>query len=504
MNIFVLFKVNGLLLLLFSTLITIPLSLAISDGEDISPWLYTLGACISLGLLGFTIGRKSNAQRDLNIKEGVASTTLFWTLTSLTSALAIWLSIPEVNFLQAWFESMSGLTTTGSSIFGGYINADGEQAGVSIESLPPSILLWRAMLQWVGGIGIIVISIALMPLIMGASGFQLYRAELPGLTADRLTPRLTSSAKILLGTYIGLSVLIAIALMLCGTDPFDAACHAMTTISTGGYSTLDDSVEGLKSNAAEWVIILGMFIAALNFTLLIQCIRGKSLSIWRNTETRTFIIFTFTAWVLIVFTLHRQSQIYHNHPHDLIRDSLFQVVSIISSTGFGSGYDSCPESWAAWPQTCILILIVCMICGGCAGSTAGGMKIIRVIVLFKCIKGELRRHMEPKRVTSIQLNNQPLPQRVVTQVYAFLILFCLSLIFGTLAFCWLGHPIDTSFSATLTALSNIGPGLGEIGPSMNFGAFDRPSLLLSIFLMLLGRLELMTVLVTLNPYNWRR
>ena len=499
----VLLKVNGLLLLFIAPLTLSPMWYAYAHNEAITPWFITFSAFVCCGLIGVILGRKSDVQKELNIKEGVASTTIFWLVTSIIASLAFRLSVPQITIFQAWFESMSGLTTTGSSIFGGHLDANGNQTGVMIEALSHSVLLWRSMLQWIGGIGIIVISIALMPLIVGRSGFQLYRAELPGLTADRLTPRLTKSAKILLGMYVGLTVLIGLLLYCCGIDSFDAACHAMTTISTGGFSTFDNSAEGLNSTAAEWVIIAGMYVAALNFTLLIQLLIGRTGPLFRNAEAKVFTYFILISWAIVVSSLSWHSDIYQNNPHDLARDSLFQVVSIISSTGFGSGYDSCTASWDAWPQSAIMILIICMIFGGCAGSTAGGIKIIRLVVLAKCIRGELRKYMEPKRVTPIHLDKKEIPAHVISQVHVFLTLFACSLLLGTVLFCLLGHTMSSSFSATLTALSNIGPGLGEIGASKNFGHFDSPSLVLSTMLMLLGRLELITVIVTFKPSNWR-
>ena len=504
MNIGIIAKINGMLLILLGVLTGIPLLLAHYGSENIMPWLWCAGTFIGVGGLGILAGYKSDAQKDLGIREGIAITTLFWLAASLIAAIAIWLDVPRTSFIQAWFECMSGLTTTGSSIFGSVLDENGVETATPIASLPASILFWRSLLQWMGGIGIVVISIALIPLLIGKSGFQLYRAEIPGLSADRLTPRLSTTARILVGFYFGVTMAITLALMLCGANFFTAICHAMTTISTGGFSTFDNSAEGLNSSAGEWVIIAGMFVAGLNFSILIQCLRGKPLTLWKNSEARTYTYMIIIGWFIIAASLYTQSRFYDDSRQDLIRDSLFQVCTICTSTGFGSGYDTTPASWDAWPPTAVMVILVLMFCGGCAGSTAGGFKVARLLVLFKSVRRETRRYYEPARVTPITISGQQLNDRTIFQVNAFLFLYIASISLGTLGFALLGNNPATSFTATLTAISNIGPGIGEIGPSNSFRGLNDSSLLLSIWLMLLGRLELLTVLLTFYPKSWRK
>ena len=504
MNIGIISKINGMLLILLGVLTGIPLLLAHYESEDITPWLWCAGTFICVGGLGIFAGLKSDAQKDLGIREGIAITTLFWLAASLIAAIAIWLDVPRTTFMQAWFECMSGLTTTGSTIFASVLDENGVETATPISSLPASILFWRALLQWMGGIGIVVISIALIPLLIGKSGFQLYRAEIPGLNADKLTPRLSTTARILVGFYMAMTLVITLALMLFGTSFFNALCHAMSTVSTGGFSTFDNSAEGLNSSACEWIIIFGMFVGGINFSILLQCLRGKPMSLWNNTEARTYTYMIIVAWAIIALCLFFQSDFYDDNRHDLIRDSLFQVCTIITSSGFGSGYDTTPTSWDAWPPTAMMVIIVLMFCGGCAGSTAGGFKIARIIVLFKSIRRETRRYYEPARVTPITINGQQLNDRTIFQVNAFLFMYIASVALGTLGFALLGHTPSTSLTASLTAISNIGPGIGEIGPSKSFRTFNDASLLLSIWLMLLGRLELLTVLLTFYPKSWRK
>lgn len=503
MNAGIIFKITGILLLVPGGMAIVSLLLAQAEGETIAPWLWCTGVYLCCGMTGLLLGRRTDAKRDLGIGEGIAVTTLFWLSASMIGGIAIWLNVPHCTYMQAWFECMSGLTTTGSTIFGSH-TVNGQEQGVLIAALPNSILFWRSALQWMGGIGIVVIFIALIPLLLGGSGFQLYRAEIPGMSTDRLSPRLSTTTRILVGFYLTATLVLIVALLLCGTRFFDALCHAMTCISTGGFSTYDNSIEGLDSHAAEWVIIVGMLFAGINFSLLIQFLRGKPLILWQSSETKAFLSLVIIAWAMVCISLALQSDIYDNNKSDLIRDSLFQVVSLSTSTGYGTGYSSHPLSWDAWPPVAIIILLLLMFCGGCAGSTAGGMKMARVLVLIKTMRREIRRYAEPQRVTPMVMDGKKLNDRTIMQVNAFAIIYGFTLALGCIGFTLLGHSPSIAFSASLTALSNIGPGLSDIGASGNFRAFDDVSLGLSILLMLLGRLELMTVLVTLNPGSWRK
>ncbi|NRA40311.1 MAG: TrkH family potassium uptake protein [Planctomycetes bacterium] len=504
MNPAVIAKVLGMLLIVLGCISAVPITAALYSAEDIAPWVIMALVFFVSGISLLIIGRKSIPEKDLGISEGMAITTLFWTISSAISAIGLWHASPGIGFIHAWFESMSGLTTTGSTIFGSHINDAGIEIGTLIVDLDNSVKIWRALLEWMGGIGIVVISIALIPLLIGGSGFQMYRAEMPGLSADRLAPRLATTARIILGLYVIFTALISIALYLSDVPLFHAICHAMTTVSTGGFSTFDNSVEGLQSHAAEWIIILGMILGAINFSIIVSSIRGKPLSIWHNSEARTFLCLLLIAWAAVAVSLGCCDDLYAGHTGDLIRDSLFQVVSIGTSTGYGTGYDTHPEAWTAWPSFAVCIIIMCMICGGCAGSTAGGMKLVRILIAIRACRRELRRFMEPARITPMTLDNRPINDRIVLQVAAFIALYAFSFILGGLALAMCGNSLEVSFSASLSAISNIGPALGDVGPSRNFRGLNQPSLCISIFLMLLGRLEFFGVLMTLRPKHWRR
>ena len=491
-------KVIGLLLLVLGLLAFVPLGAAWYSDQALLPWIIMALSFLGTGCALAFIGRKTNTERDLGIREGVAVTTLFWITSSLLASLGIYFAHPSSSFIQAWFEAMSGLTTTSYSIFGA---SDSEHA-FSLSQLDNGILIWRALLQWLGGIGIVVISIALIPLLVGGSGFKMYRAEMPGLSADRLSPRLATTAQIILGVYLVFTLLITVLLVICGVSPFHAICHGLTTVSTGGFSTFDNNIEGMNSHVAEWILILAMIMGALNFSLLLTALRGKPLSILRNTEARAFLIILLCAWAICAVSLSWQSDIYTN-THDLLRDSLFQVCSLGSSTGFATGFENDPAGWNAWPSACIIVIIGLMICGGCAGSTAGGIKVIRLLLSIAAARRELRRFIEPARVSSMTIDNRKVDDPVLLQVAAYVAVFGVTIAIGTLAFAFLGNDLKVSFSAALTSVSNIGPGMGDIGGTGGFRNLNDASLCMSTFLMLIGRLELLGALMILRPKHWR-
>ena len=507
MNIPIIARVLGALLVFLALFWAYPLGVAWFHDEPLMPWYIMNGVSIlgGLGLMAFGLRARD---KDMSMREGIAVTSLAWVAASLVSALGIQLAVPEATWMMCWFEAMSGFTTTGSSVFGSHI-VDGQEIGVLIGELPKGVLMWRSLMQWMGGLGIVVFSLAIIPLLMGGSaGFQMYRAEVPGLTADRLAPRLASTARILLSVYCILTIVVAVALFACGVSPFVAINHACTTIASGGFSTYDDSVGGMNSAAAEWVIIVGMFAAGLNFSLLIGAIRGRLKRIWDNTEARVYILLVLSVWLIImgihsVFD-HEYANNLSGKVHELARDSLFQIVSLVTSTGYGTGFEHHPLSWDSWPGSAKILLLGLMICGGCAGSTAGGAKLVRFIVAWKACRRELRRYLEPARVTPISLDGHPIPDRMVLQVVGFLMIYFASWLVGTFMLTLLGNDLNIACSAALTALSNIGPGIESIGPAGNFRTMNDASLGVSVFLMLLGRLEFFGVLITLMPRHWRK
>ncbi len=513
MNRSIIAKALGALISVLALLTAIPLWIdttwaktASADGLPVlpataTPWLTTMITGLVIGIGLWLSGYKAKAS-DMGIKEGMAVTTLSYIFGSMVAGLGISLAAPGTPFIHGWFEAMSGLTTTGSSIFGGWTDTTGMAQGYAIEQLTYGLLAWRALLQWMGGIGIVVISLALIPLLVGGSGFQMYRSEVPGLSADRLAPRIANTARILLSFYCTFTALCMVLMLACGVSFFDAFCHTLAAVSTGGFSPYDNSVSGLANFAAEWVLILSMFCAGLNFSLLITALRGKPLRIFQSTETRIYTGIIIIAWILLIIIVGCGSNDYHDHPGELIQDCLFKVVSLGTSTGFGNGFEFSPLGWAGWPPAALITIVTIMAIGACAGSTAGGLKVIRVVIAWLACRRELRRFMEPARMTPVNVDGTHIQDRTILQVYAFVVVFFITWLLGTILFVLFGNNLTVSITAPLTAISNMGPGLGDIGPSCNFGHLNSASHTTAIVLMLLGRLEFFGVLMTLRPRHW--
>ncbi len=497
MNKTVIVKFLGIIFLLFGCASLAPLGSAYYAEHDISMWLLGTALYFLLGISGLISGARASLQRDLGLTEGITATVIGYLSASAVAGISLWLAQKHCTYLQAWFECMSGLTTTGASIFDHQYHND-----YSLSHIMPSAILWRAILQWIGGLFFVIISIALIPLLAGGTGSKLHIADIPGLSANRLSDRLIAAAKTISVLYLLMTALIYIGLMLCGSNTFHAACHAMACVSTGGFSSFDHNVEGFQSAAAEWVLILGMLLSAINFNLLVSAIRGKPLSIWRNTEARWFLmIITFGCAICTAVLYHHH--IPYSNTADLVRDSIFQVVSFATTTGFQTGVDTGPGAWNNWPSGCMILLAILMICGGCSSSTAGGIKIIRIALSITAARSELRRFMEPARVTPMLIEGRSLHERVIFQVAAYIAIYGFTITIGTLLFCIFGNQLGFSFGLSLSAVANIGAVFGNMQNGNSLSQLNDASLVLSIILMLLGRLELIGVLITLRPKNWR-
>ena len=490
MNFAIVLKVLGAFLLVLGLAGLVPLGIDWSHQQSIYPWITLELLTVVLGGIAWFVGRRSSAA-NLGLPEGFAITAATWTVFSLVSGVAIALN-GDINFIQAWFESMSGFTTTGATVMR------------DIEALSPGLLIWRCMMQWIGGIGIVVMSLALLPLLLGGSGYQVYKAEVPGLEPDRMAPHIRDTARILFTFYLKITVLVTVGLLLCGNSWFDSICHAFTTVATGGFANYNDSVEGLNSVGSEWVIIVGMFIGGMSFSLLIRAFKGKPLVVWNNSEFRLYVSAIVLCWLTIAAVLGFQVDAYHGRFHDLMRDSLFQVVSIITSSGFCSGYDTVPESWNGWPPVTQMLLVFLMLPAGCAGSTSGGIKQARFLVAWKAARKALVQYAEPARVVPIRLDGKNVKDNVVVQTFVFLFVYAVSWLSGSVVLGLLGNDLTVSFSASLSCLSNIGPALGSIGADQNYAGLNGPSMIACIFLMLLGRLEFFGVLILLSTRHWRK
>lgn len=499
----IIFWALGGLLVLLGLIAVLPLLVAVGYGEPLAPWLWTMACSIGCGASLMLAARRARPE-NLGLREGLAITSLAWATGSAMAAIGLWLDVPGLSYLDAWFEMLSGMTTTGATVFGGWQDAVGISHGTTIAALTHAALAWRAIAQLLGGVGIVVLSLALLPLLASGAGYQLYRSEITGIDSSRLAPRVISTARILVGFYLLIAAGTALALWLVDVSLFDALCHAACAISTGGFSTYDDSVTGLRNRAAEWILIAAMGVGGLNFALVITALRGHPMRLWRSDEVRLYLTLILVAWALLLVLVGSHHAAYLDRPADLVRDTLFQVVSVITSTGFATGSDVSPGGWESWVPSAQMVLLMLMVGGACAGSTAGGVKLVRLVVISKLIRREVRRHGEPARISPIILDGRPIGDAQLLHVGGFLAAYVISWAAGTLALGMLGLPISEAASGALTCLSNIGPGVGTLGSGHNFGALSPAAKGVCMVLMLLGRLEFFGVLMTCSLHNWRR
>jgi len=380
------------------------------------------------------------------------------------------------------FETMSGFTTTGASILS------------DIESLPSSILFWRSLTHWLGGMGIVVLTVAVLPL-LGIGGLQLIKAEAPGPTVDKITPRITETAKILWLIYTGLTFAETILLMFGGMDLFDALTHTFATLATGGFSTKNSSVGTFNSAYIDWIITVFMVLAGINFTLHFRFMSGKYKTLLRDSELKAYLGIFAVSTLLIAWNILGTSC---STVSDALRYAGFQAASILTTTGFATADY---EQWPALSQT---VLFVLMFVGGCSGSTGGGIKVIRIITMLKQGLNEMKYLLHPKGIFTLRINRQPVKKDIIYAISGFFFLYILMLLVTTIVAASSGSDVTTSFTASLATVGNIGPGFGLIGPAENFSFFPAYVKWFFCFAMLVGRLELYTVLILFTVTFWRR
>jgi len=470
----------GKLLITLSMVLLTPIPFSIFYGDAMVP---TFLACSALGLVsGGLLVLIFLPEQELGYKEGFAIVAFSWIGLALLGSLPYFLSGTTASFIDAFFESMSGFTTTGSTIL------------TNIEVLPKSLLFWRAMTHWLGGMGIIVLTLAILPL-LGIGGMQLFQAEVPGPIQDRLAPRIQDTARILWSVYFFLTLAETMLLMFGGVDFFNALTHSFATLATGGFSTYNASIAQFQSTYIQSVIILFMFLAGANFSLHYLALRGKLSAYWHNEEFRFYLSLLFLATLLIML-VNQVSGTYHNIERNF-RDVLFQVVSIMTTTGFGTAdFDS-------WPPFCRILLVTLMFIGGCAGSTGGGIKVVRVLFFFKYARLQIHKLIHPRQVEMIKLGNTKVPQDVMIAILSFFAIYLAVFLVASLIVTALGVDIITGPSAVIATLNNIGPGLALVGPTHNYAQLPGLAKLVLIFCMLAGRLELYTIAILLTPGYWK-
>jgi trk system potassium uptake protein len=470
----------GKLLIGLSFAMLVPLIMVYVDSEiHWSP--FPLSVLITAGF-GLLLSRVFSTGDDIYHREGFAIVASVWVFFSFFGSLPYLLSEPSLGFVDAFFETMSGFTTTGSSIL------------TDIESQPRSILLWRSITQWIGGMGIIVLGIAVLPA-LGIGGMQLYRAEVPGATKDKLTPRIKDTAKILWGTYGLLTLTCIIALLMAETDLFDAVCHALCAMSSGGFSTHNTSVAAYDKSIIHYILIVFMLLAGMNFANHYKFSK-KQFSAFRKDEELKYYLLIVLGISLLMFLSLWNAGTYEDYGTAL-RDSLFTTVSLLTTTGFVTA------DFEAWPEFCRVLVLGLMFSGACAGSTAGGIKVIRLLILFKGLYQQIHQLLHPKAVRQVRISQQILSNHVILASLGFMVLYLSSFGLGTLIMTGTGLDLISAASATAACLGNIGPGLNLVGPTDNFAHITESGKLVLAFLMLLGRLELYTVIVVITPAFWK-
>ncbi|MDA0336791.1 MAG: TrkH family potassium uptake protein [bacterium] len=471
------------LLLMFQActmLLPLPFCFYYASGDHTA---FLLSAAITF-VCGGIAYRFTRIDRDLLPKEGFAVVTFSWLALSAFGALPFVLSGAIPSYTDAFFETMSGLSTTGASIL------------TDIEALPRGALFWRSLNHWIGGMGIIVLSLAILPF-LGVGGMQLFKAEIPGPVVDKLTPRITETAKILWAVYFALTVAEALLLMFGGLDLFDALCHTFGTMATGGFSTRNASVAAYDSAYIEYVIIFFMLIAGANFSLHFHALRGQWRGYLRNREFHFYLSLIGMAFLVISASSTFRAGMYPDW-EEAFRKTLFQVVSIITTTGYGTA------DYELWSFTAQFVLFSLMFVGGCAGSTGGGMKVMRIHLLVKFVSREITRLVHPRAVVPVRMGGHAVDRDVVANVLGFFVLFMFSFAGGVFIMSELGMDMPTSFGAVAATLGNVGPGLGAVGPTDNYSAVPAAGKWVLSLLMLMGRLEIYTVIVLLSPATWQR
>ena len=467
-----------------------PFIIAVIDGSyDAHAFAYSIMAGIFIAvMLSFSSRNGLSVSSSMGIREGVGITGFSWINASLIGALPYWLS-GDASYTDAFFETMSGFTTTGATIFR------------EIEVLPRGILLWRSLTHWVGGMGIIVLSLAVLPF-LGVSGMEMYKAEVPGVTAEKITPRLHQTAIRLWGIYAAFTFIEAVLLFLSGMSLFDAFCHSFSTIATGGFSTKNNSIAYYSSPYIQWVIIIFMFASGVNFSLyfiLLQSavgLRQKIRDFIKDEEFRAYaFIAVFSALAMAVALW--ASGMYSGFENTM-RRTFFHVVSVMTTTGFVA------EDYNLWPEFARFMFIILMFIGASGGSTGGGCKVSRVLLLGRKLKAETSRLLHPRAIITSRLNGKPVPQSTLDSCGAFFALYMLFFALGTLITTAFGVDVLTAFTGVLTCLSNVGPGLNALGPVENFA--NLPAIVKWVFslCMLAGRLELFAVLLLILPGTYRK
>ncbi len=467
----------------------LPALIAFIYGEtDLYGHLKSSLICVLLGLPIWVFTRKS---KRLNSKDGFAIVSFAWITVALAGSLPFYLTGIIPNFTDAWFEAMSGVTTTGATIIGNPSTLPHLING--IESMPHGVLFWRSFLQWLGGMGIIVFTIAILPL-LGVGGVQLFKAEVPGPVADKIKPRVKETAKILWMVYIGFTFLQFLLLGFAGMSWFDSICHAFTTMPTGGFSTQNASIAAYSNPVIHYIIIFFMFVAGVNFTLHFRAITGNYKSYFKDYEFKVYFSILFFATIFIFLNISFSNS---DWSHNSFLISLFQSLALMTGTGYANA------DYELWPFFSQLLLFFMMFFGAMGGSTSGGMKIARVILLIKYAATETRRMLHSRAIIPIRIGDRTIGDDVIRNTLGFFLIYLSFFVLTALVLTALNYDFTSSLSVAASAIGNVGPAFGSFGPTDNYALLHPIGKWMMTFCMLLGRLEIFTIMVLFSRTFWK-
>ena len=479
------FRTMGALLLIESVFMTMALGVSLWYNEaDSDVFLLSTIVTLLFGVMGLLIGRRAESR--MGEREGYVIVAMVWVVFSAFGLLPYYLSGQVPTLTDAWFESMSGFTTTGATII------------PDLEVITHGLLFWRSLTQWIGGMGIIVLSIAILP-IFGLNGMQLYAAEVSGLTYEKVSPRISDTAKMMWSIYVLLTATEILALWLCGMEIFDAVCHSFSTIATGGFSTHNNSLEYYDSAAIHYTVTFFMFISGINFVLLIYLLRGKMRYFFQDEELRWYSVAVALFAVALAVGLYIARPGWTGmHVERAFRDSLFTVISSMTSTGYTI------SDYMYWPVVAWVVIFFLMLTGACAGSTAGGIKWVRWAIILKNGVAEFQRRIHPNAIIPVKLNEKAVPQQTINNIMAFLIFYVFIIAITVVIFCATGVNFDESIGAAVSAIGNVGISIGQFGPAGTYAEFPTIAKWVMSCVMLIGRLEIFTVLLLFSRVLWRK
>lgn len=483
-NFRVLLRIIGLLLIIEGAFLSVPLVTSLIYGErDWMNFLLTMGLTLTAGsLMTFCIRPRSPRMAK---REGFLLTALVWVFFSIFGMLPfMMMETDPLSISDAFFEAMSGFTTTGATVMG------------SISHLSHGVVIWRSLMQWIGGMGIILFTLAVVPMLNHSGGMQMFNAEVTGITHDKLRPRISQTAKGLWLIYIVLTVVLFVLLIIGPMNTFEALCHAFSTMSTGGFSTADDSIEAWDSVYIQSVMTVFMFLGGTSFVLLYRAAHGDFKPIWRNDVFRTYVGIIFGCYILFVIAIFRNGQAHSLKSVTL--DPLFQIISTITSTGYEV------SAFSSWGTFVLSLAFALMFFGSCAGSTSGGAKIDRLIYLLKNCRNEIVRSIHPNNILTVRVNDRVIPHETVSKVIAFLCLYVMIIMVGGILLTAMGLPLVDSFFSAFSCISNTGLGAGVTGYGGSYSVVPDLGKWLLALIMMIGRLELFTVLILFTPTFWKK